>query len=92
MTSAASGFHDLTPGFERDFVNRAPTFFSDELYLRRGGKLVQHREAGRRRGAPVHREWLLHPPAHRLDGRRQRRGRRVRCSPPTLRRLPGRQA
>lgn len=28
------GFHDNSPGFERDFVGRAPDFYTNELYLR----------------------------------------------------------
>ncbi len=32
-------FHDPTPGFERDFVGRAPTFFTSEMFLRREGDL-----------------------------------------------------
>ena len=38
---AAFGYRDHTKGYERDFVNRAVTFYTDELYLRRDGKLVR---------------------------------------------------
>ena len=31
---SAYGFHDNSPGFERDFVGRAPDFYSSELFLR----------------------------------------------------------
>lgn len=30
---SVSGWHDATPGFERDFVSRSPDFHSGELYL-----------------------------------------------------------
>ncbi|WNI26776.1 prolyl oligopeptidase family serine peptidase [Streptomyces sp. ITFR-16] len=30
---SVSGWHDATPGFERDFVSRSPDFHSSELYL-----------------------------------------------------------
>lgn len=33
--------HDDTPGFERDFVYRLETFFSNEVFLRRGTGLVR---------------------------------------------------
>ena len=38
---AVFGYRDHTKGYERDFVNRAVTFYTDELYLRRDGKLVR---------------------------------------------------
>jgi prolyl oligopeptidase len=52
------GWHDFTPGFERDFVTRGVTFYSNEMFLRRDGRLVKiekpdDAEAG------VWREWLL---------------------------------
>lgn len=34
-------FRDLTPGFERDWVERSPTFWTSELFLRRDGKLIK---------------------------------------------------
>ncbi len=37
----ASGFRDQTTGYQRDFVRRAITFFTNELYLVRDGKLVR---------------------------------------------------
>jgi prolyl oligopeptidase len=37
----AFAFRDLTPGFGRDFVGRSLTFFTNELYLRRDGKLIK---------------------------------------------------
>src|SRR5262249_45808440 len=38
---SAYAYHDATPGFERDFVYRVPTFFTDETFVRRGDKLVK---------------------------------------------------
>ena len=51
-------YRDHTPGYERDFVYRGPTFFTNETYLRRDGKLVKiekpdDAEVG------VFRDWLL---------------------------------
>lgn len=37
----ATGFRDLTRGFERDFVYRGITFWTNELFLRRDGKLTR---------------------------------------------------
>jgi prolyl oligopeptidase len=51
-------FRDLTPGFERDFVARQVTFWTNELFLRRDGKLVKI-EKPDDANASVHREWLL---------------------------------
>jgi prolyl oligopeptidase len=49
---------DLTPGFERDFVIRRPTFWTTEYFLRRDGKLIQVEKPSDAM-AYVHREWLL---------------------------------
>ncbi len=49
---------DHTPGFERDFVYRWLTFYTNELYLRRNGKLLKI-EKPDHADASVHREWLL---------------------------------
>ncbi|HTM57330.1 MAG TPA: prolyl oligopeptidase family serine peptidase [Candidatus Udaeobacter sp.] len=54
----SGGFHDFTPGFERDFIQRAPTFFTNELFLVQGGKPVKI-EKPDDADAGVHREWLL---------------------------------
>jgi len=53
-----SGFRDLTPGFERDFIVRRPTFYTSEWFLRRGPELVP---IGKPEDATarIHREWLL---------------------------------
>jgi prolyl oligopeptidase len=55
---AVAGMHDATRGFERDFVQRSPTFFTDELYLRRDGKLVKI-DKPLSASANVHRDLLL---------------------------------
>jgi prolyl oligopeptidase len=55
---AVDAFHDPTPGFERDFVVRRPSFFTQEMFL-------LGREGPTRIDLPpdaepdVHREWLL---------------------------------
>lgn len=49
---------DLTVGFERDFVSRAITFWTSELYLRRETELIKI-EKPDDANAFVHREWLL---------------------------------
>ena len=51
-------WHDDTPGFERDFVSRGVTTYSNELFLRRDGRLIRiekpdDAEAG------TFREWLV---------------------------------
>ncbi len=51
-------FRDLTPGFERDFVYRGITFFSNELFLRRDGKLTKIDKPDDA-DASAYREWLL---------------------------------
>jgi prolyl oligopeptidase len=38
---SAGAFWDLTPGFEREFATRSPTFFTNELSVRRDGKFVK---------------------------------------------------
>src|SRR5512135_1965075 len=38
---AVAAFRDHTKGFERDFVYRAITFYTSELFLRRDGKLLK---------------------------------------------------
>ncbi len=51
-------YHDPTPGFERDFVSRAITFYTNELYVLRGGKPVKIAKPDDAE-ANVWREWLL---------------------------------
>lgn len=55
---AVTAFHDDTPGYERDFVYRALTFYTSELYLRgKGGSLSKlDLPDGAQKG--VVREWL----------------------------------
>ncbi len=54
----AYALHDDTKGFERDFVLRGITFYSNERYLRRDGKLVKI-EKPDSANANVHRDLLL---------------------------------
>ena len=55
---SATGWRDLTPGFERDFILRQMTFYTNELFLRRDGRLVRIAKPDDA-SAAVHREWLL---------------------------------
>ena len=55
---SVGAYRDLTPGFERDFVTRQITFWTNELFLRRDGRLVKV-EKPDDANAAVHREWLL---------------------------------
>lgn len=55
---AVGAYHDDTPGFERDFVAREVTTYTNELYLRRVGQLVKIEKPDDAE-ARVHREWLL---------------------------------
>jgi prolyl oligopeptidase len=56
---AVDAWHDHTPGFARELVQRAIDFFSAELYLRRpDGELVLV-DVPRSAEASVHREWLV---------------------------------
>lgn len=52
------GWRDQTAGFERDFVLRGITFYSNELFLLRDGALVRIDKPDSAK-AFVHREWLL---------------------------------
>ena len=51
-------FRDHTPGFERDFVVRAPAFFESELFLRTADALTKI-DVPDSANKSVHREWLL---------------------------------
>ena len=53
-----SAWRDLTPGFERDVVIRQKTFYTNEMFVRRGGQLVKIDKPDDA-NATVHREWLL---------------------------------
>jgi prolyl oligopeptidase len=61
---------DHTKGFERDFVHRRITFYSNEMFLRRDGKLVKIEKPD---SANAERPPGPAPPraAGRLDGRRE---------------------
>jgi prolyl oligopeptidase len=54
----AYGWRDLTPGFEREFVLRGITFYSNEMFLRRDGGLIRLDKPDDA-NAGVHREWLF---------------------------------
>jgi prolyl oligopeptidase len=53
-----TAFRDLTPGFERDVVVRRPTFWTNETFLRRDGRLNKIDKPDDARVTLV-REWLL---------------------------------
>jgi prolyl oligopeptidase len=55
---AAGAVWDLTPGYEREFATRAITFYTNEMFVRRGGKFVKIDKPDDAE-ADVHREWLL---------------------------------
>jgi prolyl oligopeptidase len=55
---AVAAFRDHTKGFVRDFVHRSITFYTNELFLRRDGKLVKI-EKPDSADASVHRDLLL---------------------------------
>ena len=55
---SVNAYRDHTPGFERDFVARNVTFYTDQLFLRRGAQLVKI-EKPDDATADVWREWLL---------------------------------
>ena len=51
-------FRDATEGFERDFVYRGVTFYTNEMFLVRDGELCKLDKPDSA-NASVHREWLL---------------------------------
>ncbi|WP_037143623.1 prolyl oligopeptidase family serine peptidase [Rhodococcoides fascians] len=53
-----SAWHDRTPGFERDFVQRATDFYNAELYLLVGDALTLV-ETPTDATTSVHKQWLL---------------------------------
>jgi prolyl oligopeptidase len=55
---SAIGFRDLTPGFERDFIDRRVTFWTSELFFRKGDRLIKI-EKPDDAVAAVHRQWLF---------------------------------
>ncbi len=55
---AVSGYHDDTKGFERDFINRAVTFWSSEVFLLDGGTPVRIEKPDDANASFWH-DWLL---------------------------------
>ncbi len=55
----AYGHHDPTEGYERDFVGRAPDFFTDETYLLGPGDTLTKLDVPDDASSSVHRQWLL---------------------------------
>jgi len=55
---SVSAFRDHTPGFERDFVSRSVTFYTNELFWLRDGELVRMEKPDVASASPM-REWLL---------------------------------
>ena len=51
-------YRDVTPGFERDFVERKPSFWTSEMYIRRDAQLIRI-EVPDDAKTSVHREWLF---------------------------------
>ncbi len=56
---AVGGWRDHTPGFQRDFVERALAFYADELYLLGEDRRLRKIEVPDSAQSMVHREWLL---------------------------------
>jgi len=56
---AVTGWHDHTPGFERDFVSRALTFYTDELFVLAPDGHLHRVDVPDSAETLVHREWLL---------------------------------
>jgi prolyl oligopeptidase len=58
----SAGVHwDLTPGFEREFAIRAPTFFTNEMLVHRDGKFIKIDKPDDA-VASVHRDWMYVKP------------------------------
>ena len=55
---SVAAYRDLTKGFERDFVHRSVTTWTDEMFLRRDGKLIRIDKPDDA-SASVHRDLLL---------------------------------
>ncbi len=53
----AGAFWDLTPGYEREFAMREPTFFTNEMFFRRDAQFVKIDKPDDAT-ASVHRDWL----------------------------------
>jgi len=55
---SAGAYWDLTPGYEREFARRAPTFFTNEMFVRREGKFVKIDKPDDAT-VSVHRDWMF---------------------------------
>lgn len=55
---SASAFHDATPGYERDFLSRKPSFFSSETWLLAKDGSRARIEVPDDAEPSVHRQWL----------------------------------
>ena len=53
-----SGYHDSTPGFERDYVARGIAFFSSETFLREKDDKLKLIDIPRDAESDIQREWL----------------------------------
>ena len=56
---ASAAFHETTQGFERNFILRSPTFFTNELYLLDKDDSVLRVEKPDDATASFHRQWML---------------------------------
>lgn len=56
---SASAYHDETRGYERDFVYRTVTFYTNEQFLRAADGTLRKIEVPDDAGASVFRDWLL---------------------------------
>jgi len=55
---SVTAWHDPTPGFERDFVSRQITFWTNECFVRRDGRLVKIAKPDDA-NLGIHRQWLF---------------------------------
>src|SRR5262249_39567214 len=53
-----SAFRDPTKGFEREFVMRRPSFWTNEMFLRKDGKLIKIEKPDDAQASP-HRDLIL---------------------------------
>ena len=56
---AAGAYHDSTPGFERDFVQRSLAFYNDELFLRQADGRLMPIDVPNSAQKSVYRQWLM---------------------------------
>ncbi len=54
-----AGYHDDTPGYERNFVSRTLAFYNDELYLLGDDGRLAKIDAPNSANKSVHKDWLL---------------------------------